>query len=315
MASCCFGVPNATHDEPTPCTRTFAAFGTTVALSSFDDTAVATPALRAAHNACRTFENLFSPVIPTSDVSRINAADGQPTVVSEDTYRLIKRGISYCEASQGRFDITIGSVTRLWDFRTGTVPRACDVEVELAHVDYRAIELAGTPGSRTVRLRDNHAALDLGGIAKGYIADAVVALLKEHGLHSFIVNLGGSISTCGHAPSGDRFTFGIPDPRDTTKFIATVSAENVSLVSSGLYERSFWANGVRYHHILDPATGFPAQTDAECVTVIAPRAIDAEGYSTTLCALGIDEGLACARTLPSIDGALFVDSDARLHRA
>ena len=154
--------------------------------------------------------------------------------------------------------------------------------------------------------------MDVGGIAKGWIADRLSALLAERGLDSFVVNLGGNVMARGQKPDGSPWRVGLQDPRDKGSIVGAVTVRDASAVTSGVYERCFERDGAFYHHILDPKTGFPVETDAAGATVVARRSIDAEGYSTTLLALGIERGLAFARERDAILGAYFVDRDGKV---
>ncbi|MCL2151156.1 MAG: FAD:protein FMN transferase, partial [Coriobacteriia bacterium] len=157
------------------------------------------------------------------------------------------------------------------------------------------------------RLADPLAALDVGGIAKGYIADSLTDSMLANETQSFCISLGGNTVARGRKPNGSPWQVGIQDPADQTAIIGALELIDASLVTSGIYERSFTLDGRLYHHILDPQTGYPVDTDVAGVSVLAKRSIDAEGFSTTLLALGISEGLAYARRRPEIENAIFVD--------
>ena len=158
--------------------------------------------------------------------------------------------------------------------------------------------------------------MDAGGIAKGWIADALVAAMEAHGLSGIIVNLGGNVAVSGTKPTGDPWRVGIRDPRDPSQLIGAVPLVAGSAVTSGVYERCFTApDGTFYHHILDPRTGRPVETDVAGVTVICEKSIDAEGFSTTLLALGLERGLALARRHPEILQAFFIAPDGTITNA
>lgn len=296
-------------------TALFYAFNTVVTLQAFGDPAQCRAAFDAAQARCRTFERLFSRTLPHSDISRLNAAGGQPVAISADTAALLRAARGYCAESGGLFDITVGSVVRLWDFAEGRVPSQSAVEKALAQVDWRGVEVGdSTEGEGAwARLADPEAAVDAGGIAKGYIADALAALFENAGIQDFIVNLGGNVVAHGEKPGGRPWKIGLQDPRAKDGVVGAVELRDASAVTSGTYERGFTCDGVRYHHILDPKTGFPVETDAAGATVIARRSIDAEGYSTTLVALGIEAGIAFARAHPAIERAYFVDAEGNVY--
>lgn len=295
-------------------THQFYAFNTIITLQAYADAAQCVPAFDAARAASRAFERRLSRTLPHSDISRLNAAAGKRVAVHDDTAELLRAAIGYCADSEGLFDVTVGSAVRLWNFHEGTMPERADVERALAHVDWRALRVseAGEAGGSWAQLADPQAAVDVGGIAKGWIADRLSALLAEHGLDSFVVNLGGNVMAHGQKPDGSPWRVGLQDPRDKGSIVGAVTVRDASAVTSGVYERCFERDGVFYHHILDPKTGFPVETDAAGATVVARRSIDAEGYSTTLLALGIERGLAFARERDAILGAYFVDRNGKV---
>ncbi len=294
-------------------THQFYAFNTVITLQAYADAPCCLSAFNAARASCRVFERRLSRTLPHSDISRLNAANGADVEVDPDTAALLRDAIGYCADSKGLFDITVGSVVRLWDFHQGVVPSKASVDAALPHVNWRALQLTERDGRCYARLDDPHAAVDAGGIAKGWIADQLTQVLVQHGLESFVVNLGGNVMAHGEKPDGSPWRVGLQDPRDKNAVVGAVSVRNASAVTSGVYERCFKRDGVLYHHILDPKTGFPVQTDAAGATVVARRSIDAEGFSTTLVALGIERGLEFARAHPAILGAYFVDAQGAVH--
>ena len=296
-------------------THQFYAFNTVITLQAFGDADLCRPAFDAARTASRSFERRLSRTLPHSDISRLNAAGGQRVRIACDTAELLDEAIGYCADSEGLFDITVGSVVRLWNFHDGVVPQRAAVEQALTHVNWRALRVGETDGQPWAQLSDPQAAVDVGGIAKGWIADRLAALLAQHGLDAFVVNLGGNVMARGEKPDGSPWRVGLQDPRDKGGIVGAVAVRNASAVTSGVYERCFEREGAFYHHILDPKTGFPVQTDAAGATVIAARSIDAEGYSTTLLALGIERGIAFARAHDAILGAYFVDAEGNVHSA
>lgn len=171
------------------------------------------------------------------------------------------------------------------------------------------------------RLADPLASVDVGGTAKGFIADDLGRALDSQGIGSFIINLGGNVLARGTKPDGSPWRIGLQDPRHrqeedaATHIVGAVKLSNASAVTSGVNERGFTRNGVRYHHILDANTGYPVETDIASVTVIAERSLDAEGYSTTLLALGREAGAAFAREHPAIIAAYFIDGKGCVFQA
>lgn len=185
-----------------------------------------------------------------------------------------------------------------------------------AHENGAAPACGGTGQPRhRARLDDAAASVDVGGTAKGYIADALGDILLEEGVESFVVNLGGNVLAHGAKPDGKPWMIGLQDPRasrESGKVLGAVPLENASAVTSGTYERFFEKDGRTYHHILDPKTGFPAETDLAGATVIARTSLDAEGYSTTLLALGKERATAFVQNHPTIMAAYLVDPQGRI---
>jgi thiamine biosynthesis lipoprotein len=246
--------------------------------------------LDAAEERCHEFEELLSRTLPQSDVSRINVAGGEAVEVDPRTADLIGQALTYCSASDGLFDITIGAVSKLWDFHEGVVPAPEEIEAALPHVGYQNVQVSGT----TVTLADPEARLDLGGIAKGYVSDVLLDELATEGVQSAYVNLGGNVKVLGAKPDGSAWRIGVRDPNDPDEGspIARVSLEGGSVVTSGLYERQFERDGRRYWHILDPRTGYPVETDIISATIVSERSIDGDGYTKPLFMMGADEARA-----------------------
>ena len=260
---------------------------------------------------CSDYEQLFSRTIDTSDISRINAAHGQPVEVDDETIELIEKGLYYSQLSGGRFDITIAPLSELWDIKNnpGSIPDEAAIEEAVSHIDYRNVLVEGN----TVTLKDPKAAIDLGGIAKGFIADKLKAWLKSEGIENGQIDLGGNLLTIGSKTDGSDFHIGIQKPfAETNEAITTVDIHDQSVVSSGIYERYFKKDGKIYHHLLDPETGYPFDNHLLQVTIISDQSVDGDGLSTACFALGLEQG---SQLVESLDGirAIFVTDDYSLH--
>lgn len=257
---------------------------------------------------CARFEKLFSHTDPDSELSRVNASQGKPTDVSVELASLLEAALRYCSETDGLFDITMGSIVRLWDFKRGVIPSRASVDVARKHVDYRKVHVEG----RTICLEDPDMRLVLGGIAKGFIADAVLDLLANRGVVHAIVNLGGNVAVMGGKRNGEPFSIGLRVPvsskRQAEEVFATVPMRNGSVVTSGVYERVFEADGMSYHHILDPHTGFPAQSDLVSVSVIARTSLDADGLSTALVIMGLERARMFVEARDGVE-AVFTTGD------
>lgn len=259
---------------------------------------------------CEEYEAKFSRTIETSEIAQINAASGAPVEVSDDTVTLIKKGIYYCDMSDGAFDITIGSVTSLWDFKANEpVPPAPEVLAEAAtHVNYRKISIDGN----TVRLLDPAAKLDLGAIAKGYIADRIKEYLRSKGVRHALINLGGNVLAIGGKQSGSPFNIGVQKPFDEGgEPITSVRIKNKSIVTSGTYQRYFEKDGALYHHILNSSSGNPCNNGLNSVTIITDSSLTADALSTTCFLLGPEAGMKLINQLDNVD-AIFIDTNNEL---
>lgn len=245
---------------------------------------------------------------PDSEVARINqAAGGAPVPVSDDTYRVIAAALEFARLTDGAFDPTIGPVTQLWGVgkKGDYVPPAAAVAQAVILVDYHRVEL--DPVHHTVRLAMPGMALDLGGIAKGYILDQMAAVLRRQGVTAALINGGGDIRVIGTKPDGTPWRIGIQDPRNTERVSAKITLSQWTTVStSGDYQRYFDLNGVRYHHIFDPRTGYPTYT-LPSVTLLASADIG-DIPSSALLVMGRERATAFLQQFPGT-AAVFVDYD------
>jgi len=289
-----------------PLTRQFPAFNTVNTVTVYgDDPGV----LTRVEALCARYEQLFSRTLPESDLSRINTAGGRPVRVEPELAAFIATALRYCEASGGLYDITMGAVTRLWDFHEGVIPTAETVEAGLAHVGWKGVHVAGD----TVTLDDPEAFIDLGGIAKGYIADRILELVAAEGITCACANLGGNVAVMGGKPDGTPWGVGLRSPlpsdgqQHETAF-AAIQVRDGSVVTSGIYERAFEHDGLLYHHILDPRTGNPAQTDLLGATIVADTSLDADGYTTALIIMGLEKALGFVEELGGLE-AIFVTTE------
>ena len=261
---------------------------------------------------CARYERLFSRTLPLSDISRINDAQGKAVCVSHETAQLVAAALSYCRKSGGVFDISAGCVTKLWDFKQGISPDDASVQRAIRHIGWRNIHVFQKDAIWYIQLGDAQAALDLGGIAKGWIADELGKHLTESGVSNYLINLGGNILTHGCNAQGKPWVIEVASPFSQPSERMLIRSTKGSIVTSGTYERCFRKNGVLMHHVLDPQTGYPVITDAVSATIICERSVDAEGFSTTALALGVDEGLAFCKAQPEIVSALFIDAAGKI---
>ena len=218
----------------------------------------------------REYENMLSRTVEGSDVYRINHADGKSTEVSAETLDVIRTGLLMAELSGGKFDITVGALTDLWKFTSDnpSVPEDQEIRKALETVGYENITMKGNE----VGLSDSETRIDLGGVAKGYISDKTGEYMEAQGVTKAIINLGGNITAIGEKEEDTPWTIGIERPySDRSEIVGSIKVSDKTVVTSGIYERQFVEDGVRYHHVLDPQTGYPAETDLEAVTITAVK--------------------------------------------
>ena len=245
-----------------------------------------------------------------SEVMSINENAGREFVkVSDDTYYVIKRGVEFSEVSNGKFDISIGPLVKLWNIGTESakVPSEQEIEFKKTLVDYTNVEIDHS--QRSIKLKDAGMILDLGGIAKGYAADEIISLLRDNGVERAIVNIGGNIFAHGKKPDGSDWNIGIQNPFSKRgDYLGIVSVHDKTVVTSGIYERFFEEDGVRYHHILDPDTGYPVENELAGVSIVADKSIEADALSTAVFSLGVSKGMELIEEYEGAD-AIFITRD------
>jgi thiamine biosynthesis lipoprotein len=257
-------------------------------------------------------ENLLSAQRPASEISKINQNAGHaPVKVSYETLALIQRAIEYSKKFDGYFDISIGPIAELWGFSGNeeiVVPERDRIAAILPLVGYTKIAVAEK--DTTVALTREGMKLDLGGIAKGYAIDRAAMVLKQKGVKNFLINAGGDIYVSGHKSDNQKWLVGIQHPGDRQALMASFELSNFAVATSGDYERFVEVEGKRYHHILDPRTGYPALL-CQSVSVLAPTAEEADAWATYLFIIGVEAYRRLA--LPGSPTALFVDANGKIH--
>lgn len=242
---------------------------------------------------CERYNALLSKTVPGSDVWNLNHAEGERVAVSEHTARILTLARQVAEASGGAFNIALGALAALWRFTSGEarVPSAEEISAALENTDTSLIEI----GPDWARMPSGMQ-IDLGGIAKGYIADRIAGFLREHGITSALLNFGGNVVTIGNRADGKPWSVGLQTPGGATgrDFWGAVECSDGTVVTSGVYERGFDIGGVRYHHILDPRTGWPVQNGLLSVTAVGPDSLVADALTTAMFVLGVEEGAKLA---------------------
>lgn len=270
------------------------------------------------------YEDLFSNTVEGSDVWNINEYAGEYVTVSDETVELIEIGMKYGDLSNGVFDITLGKLSELWNISDiaanlvtenneadeSVLPSPEEIGILLPHINYKNIQI----DKNRVCLTDPDAMLDLGGIAKGYIADRMKEYLNEAGITSGTIDLGGNILTIGEKSDGTAYTIGIQKPfEDSGEVIATVKVKDKTVVSSGVYQRYYRVDGKLYHHILDLSTGYPYDNDLYEVTIICDSSTDGDALSTICFCLGLEDGMALVESIPDTE-AIFITSNYEIYK-
>ncbi len=243
---------------------------------------------------CEKYDKLFSKTNKDSELYRINNSKGFVSC-DEELLQLIERGLYFSKLSNGAFDITISPVSDLWDFEGTTLPDRKEIAEALKNVDYEAIEI------KDKKINLNGKKIDLGGIAKGYIADRLKEFFEEKGVKNGIINLGGNIYTFGK-----KTVLGISDPKNTDEAILTVECKNLSLVTAGTYQRNMVIDGKTYHHILDTKTGFSAQSDVVSATILGKSSADCDALSTICLLLGSERALELINNTKGFEAVLIL---------
>lgn len=265
-----------------------------------------------AFDLCQTYEDTFSRTIEGSDIYNINNSGRAPVTVSDDTIEILETAKYFSELSDGAFDITTAPLSIRWDFEgeNPSVPPNDEIQELLAKVDYTKIKIDGN----TVTLEAPVEAIDLGAIAKGYIADKLAEFLKDNGVTSAIISLGGNIYAIGENAEEKRpFNLGVQDPQaEDGSILGYLQLSDKSLVTSGDYQRYFMQDGKRYHHILDPKTGYPAESGLSSVTIISDSSVVGDAFSTACFVLGKDKGLELINSYDGVE-AIFIDHDGNMY--
>lgn len=248
------------------------------------------------------------------EIIKLNNHAGKDFVeLSSETFYILEKGKHYGEITQGKFDITIGPIVKLWNIDTEKVglPNPKDIQQKLPLVDFNKLELDQT--KLKAKLLDPGMMVDLGAIAKGYAADEAARILIDAGVKHAIINLGGNILTVGKKPDGSFFRLGLQDPdKSRNENMAVVKLNNQSLVSSGTYEKFFIVNGEKYHHLIDPDTGYPTKNGLISVSIITEKSIDADALSTSIFLLGLEQGMNLVEKLNGVE-AIFVTDDKKVY--
>lgn len=270
--------------------------------------------LKAVGEEAIRIEGILSCFIPESEISRINKWAGLKCErVSPDTFEILSRAVEFSNLSRGLFDVTIGPLVAIW--KEGAVASKCPDAVRIKKllplVNYKDLIL--NLQTMTVGLRMAGQFIDLGGIGKGFAGDKFIEVFKRYDIASAFTNIGGNVVTVGSKPDGSPWKVGIRHPRQEEGLIGYVNVSNKAVVTSGDYQRYFIdREGNRFHHILDPFTGYPSSTDLLSVTVVSNSSTTADALSTILFVAGVRKGFELLKRFSGTE-AIFVDKDLRVY--
>ena len=291
--------------------QTFYIYDTIVNIKVFGDK-VAQQNMDHIQSMLEQMDMQFSRTKEGGEVYAVNQAAGkEAVVVSDETLDIVKQSVQYAEEMDGLFDPTIGPLIDLWNIGNGgdKVPEQADIDKATSLTNYKDVII--DEAAKTVMLAKEGMVLDLGGIGKGYAADRIADYLKEQGLNSAMINLGGSsIIALGTKPNGAEWNIGLQDPDQSRgSQLGTIKITDEVIDASGVYERYFVQDNVRYHHIIDPHTGFPSQNGLKSLTIMSPNATDADALSTGVFLMGLEEGMKYLESLPEDVEAFFISED------
>lgn len=275
------------------------------------DESTAHQAAKAGLEEIRRLEEMLSTWIPTSELSQVNDAAGREAFqVSQETFEVLERSLDMGKLTNGGFNIAVGPAVKEWNASgEGQVPPREDLEALRPQIDLSQIQL--DKKKRTVWLPRPGMQIDVGGIGKGYAADLAVRVMQGSGATGGVVALSGDIKTFGRMPDDQRFVFGIQHPRkEQGEILGRIELENEAVSTAGDYQRYFMKDGIRYHHILDPATLQPAR-ECQSVTIIAKEGVLADGLDTGIFVMGPEKGMTLIESLPDVEG-IIVGQDGKI---
>lgn len=302
------------HEIPTESMTDFA-LDTVITITIYEPDEHAKELLAECKEICSQYEKIFSRTREGGEVNEINARVEEGSqltfTVSEELSALLDRALFYAKESDGAFEPSIEPITSLWNFKAENPIRPDDgaIKKALTKVSYKELTLEG----QTLTFAKKGMGLDLGGIAKGYIADRIGDYLLSQGVKSAVISLGGNVLCVGEKQKDVPFKIGVQMPfGEYQETVAILSCKDCSIVTSGIYERCFTQDGEFYHHLLNPKSGYPWDNDLLGVTIVSEKSVDGDALSTSCFAMGLEEGMAYIDSLADTY-ALFITKDKKLH--
>ncbi len=294
--------------------KTQVLMGTIAEIKIIDDAPVrAEETIKRCFERIKEIEDKMSFRNPESELSFLNRNAGKKVKVSKDLFYVLEKSLAYSKLSDGAFDVTIGPLTELWGFDEGKniIPSIDKIAQKAILVDYQQVKLI--PQKREVLLGEEIKGMkiDLGAVAKGYAVEEAMEIIKEAGIKNALVDIGRNIKVIGKNPYGKIWKIGIQHPRKANEVLSVLSLENMAVATSGDYEHFFIHRGQRYHHILDPKSGYPPDICIS-VTIIAPSAMIADILSTAVFVLGEVAGMDLIEKLDTVEGVIVTDSGIRV---
>lgn len=288
--------------------------GTVISIKIFDEQETNQMILNKAFDLIDTIENKLSKNIENSEISKVNRNAGEkPIQVSEGTFKVVSRGIYYSQISNGLFDITVAPLVDLWGIgsESARIPSQQEIIQVLELIDYNKLSLSDEDCS--IMLQSKNMAVDLGGIAKGYAADQIVDYLKDEGINHAVINLGGNICVLNDKPDGSLWRIGIQNPFNKRgTHVGIVKIKDKTVVTSGIYERYLEVDGERYHHILNPFTGYPVNNSLASISIVSDSSIDADALSTVVFSMGLDKGSQLVESMDNVE-AVFITKHKEIY--
>ena len=293
------------ESSPEPVQGTFFAMDTVMDFTIYGESGL----IDQSESLIASLESLVSVTDANSELYAINQT-GSGTLTGKAS-SLMEQALEICRRTDGALDLSIYPIVRAWGFTTGSyqVPDEAEIQALLPLVDYRKIQYDAATG--TVTLPEGME-IDLGSVAKGYAGQLAAQMLREHGVQSALLNLGGNVQTVGAKPDGSPWQIGIKDPQGEDAMMV-LSVEDQAVVTSGGYERYFEQDGVTYHHIIDPKTGYPAENGLVSVTIVSSDGTLADGLSTSLFIMGEEKAAEFWKAHSNEFEAIFATDDGTIY--